>query len=81
MKAEFRVHSDMRFKKPFTISVALHDDDGEVLSSSHLDGRYQTTSEARAQAMLWLSIDSYELKWGTTQVSADPPDIITEDAQ
>ena len=77
MKAEFTLHTDKRFKKPFTISVVLWYDAGEVAGSAELHGRYKTPSEARAQAVCWVGIQEYEIGWGTTQVSAEPPQITT----
>jgi len=77
MKAEFMLHTDKRFKKPFTISVVLRDDESEVAGSTDIHGRYTTPSEARAQAVCWVGIQEYEIGWGTTQVSAEPPSITT----
>ena len=77
MKAEFTLHPDKRFKKRFTISAVLRDDQGEVFGSTDIHGRYKTPSEARAQAVCWVGIQEYEIGWGTTQVSTEPPQITT----
>ena len=77
MKAEFTLHTDKRFKKPFTILAVLYDDTGDVAGSTELHGRYKTPSIARAQAVCWVGIQEYEIGWGTTQVSAEPPQFET----
>ncbi len=77
MKAEFTLHTDKRFKKPFTILAVLYDDTGDVAGSADIHGRFTTPSEARAQAVCWVGIQEYEIGWGTTQGGAEPPQITT----
>lgn len=78
MKAEFTLHTDKRFKKPFTISVVLRDDEGKVVGSTDIHNRFKDPSSARAQALCWIGVMDYEIGWGTTQLSDEPPQIQTE---
>lgn len=36
MRAEFTLHADKRFKKPFTILAVLYDDTGDVIGSADI---------------------------------------------
>lgn len=78
MKAQFTLHTDKRFKKPFTIQAVLYDDCDEVFGSADIHGRFRTPSEARAQALAWVGIPAYEIGWGSTELSDVPPQIQTE---
>ena len=77
MKAEFSLHTDKRFKKPYTISVVLRDDLGDIVSSSDIHGRHRDASAARSCALNWVNINEYEIGWGTIEVSSEPPQIKT----
>ena len=78
MRANIVYHTDRRFKKPFTVSIDLEDDQGIVSGSTDVHGRFTNASEARKQAMLWLNVADYRESWGETKLNSEPPQIITE---